>query len=356
MIVEGAHAAWPLTKEIAQSQSALEVLRARIGTFPARWTECTREHHGRASFGYTPDGSGANFDVESHAGDFNAFADVAEDIGAADSGRLAYMQAMPVRFLPPIADALFAFDFMLRHVEITTGLWVGTGDHVSQLHYDFFHNFLFVLEGEKHVWLHPFTPEGAGSRADRFARVAPGPFDVGPGDTPGSLLRWDGGQEGAPDLGRLQDAASLRAVLRPGDMLYIPPFWWHAVASFGRNVMVNSWTATGVPESFQALPMVLDGLVLAAQSASARDRTAFAAICDSLGKEASVSASDAPPIFAPVFALMLDVIGAAKRPFDKAALVDAFATLGSFYSTVLDGPAVPPALLERAKARAAASD
>ena len=32
-----------------------------------------------------------------------------------------------------------------------------------------------------------------------------------------------------------------QVVLGPGDVLFIPPLWWHCVESFGFNLMINSW-------------------------------------------------------------------------------------------------------------------
>lgn len=32
-----------------------------------------------------------------------------------------------------------------------------------------------------------------------------------------------------------------QVVLEPGDVLFIPPLWWHCVESFGFNLMINSW-------------------------------------------------------------------------------------------------------------------
>lgn len=52
-----------------------------------------------------------------------------------------------------------------------------------------------------------------------------------------------------PDLERFPNFAKARrvhCVLRPGDVLFMPAFWWHEVQSYpdkveGRNLAVNFW-------------------------------------------------------------------------------------------------------------------
>lgn len=48
----------------------------------------------------------------------------------------------------------------------------------------------------------------------------------------------------APDLERFPQFANSRSVsieLHPGEMLFLPAFWWHDVVSIGENVAVNFW-------------------------------------------------------------------------------------------------------------------
>lgn len=348
LILEGAGAAWPLAQHIAAQGDAVRALEMLIGEEGVRWTSVPRDDpNAPMRFGYDDAGTAANFHVETHAGPFSEFV---ADLNAAvtTSTKVAYLQAMPLRELPALVAQLAAFEFQWRHVEITTGLWVGSGGHVSQLHYDFFHNFLCVLEGEKHVWLHPF---------ETLEALRPGPYDTGPGETPGSLRVWNGDLAGAPDLSDLAPTSTL-ARLRANDLLYIPPFYWHAVASYGRNVMINSWTATGVPEGFLEFTPFLDALVCAANDASDADRAAFvgAANADRLFDDDTLPPAFAPLAFAPIVERMGALVEAAEKDCDRATLRNALTTLSAFYGDARAGQsaAVPLALLERAKARLAA--
>lgn len=53
----------------------------------------------------------------------------------------------------------------------------------------------------------------------------------------------------APDLQRFPDfvrARRIQCMLRPGDALFMPAFWWHEVQSYPdqqerRNLAVNFW-------------------------------------------------------------------------------------------------------------------
>ena len=48
----------------------------------------------------------------------------------------------------------------------------------------------------------------------------------------------------APDDGRFPDFPALEhfdAILAPGDMLYIPPRWWHYVKSLSVSFSVSFW-------------------------------------------------------------------------------------------------------------------
>ncbi|MGH8122841.1 MAG: cupin-like domain-containing protein, partial [Rudaea sp.] len=89
----------------------------------------------------------------------------------------------------------------------------------------------------------------------RFTLFAPeqvrnlyvGPLDFAPTAAAMSVPRLDAGDD--PRYPRLQDALAHAQVaeLEPGDAIYIPPLWWHHVASLEQlNALVNYWWRTAV--------------------------------------------------------------------------------------------------------------
>ena len=137
---------------------------------------------------------------------------------------------------------------------LVTNLWVGTRPTVSPLHYDDYENLLCQITGRKEVVLFPpadidrlyyvgrpkgvlrFTPPSTFVRDP--AAVDPRAFVFG------SSVHVD-----RPDLARHPLYASTtptRALLGPGDCLFLPAFWHHEVQSQpdayqGLNIAVNFW-------------------------------------------------------------------------------------------------------------------
>eukprot|EP00937_MAST-01D_sp_MAST-1D-sp2_P002979 g2979.t1 len=106
-----------------------------------------------------------------------------------------------------------------------TNLWLG-GRTAYATHYDTSHNFLVQLHGTKRVELWP---------PHAWRRIRPFPFHhpaFGAAQARGSEL----------------PPAAVEAVLKPGDVLYLPPYWWHRVECVapgegGYCLSVNAWSA-----------------------------------------------------------------------------------------------------------------
>lgn len=106
-------------------------------------------------------------------------------------------------------------------------LWLGSAGCFSPLHYDNADNFLVQVAGRKHLTL----------------------FDKR--DTP--RLYPNVGQElphcsmvnlRMPDYTRfplIHGAQAYSAMLEPGDLIYIPRRWWHAVHSLDTSISINYW-------------------------------------------------------------------------------------------------------------------
>ena len=125
--------------------------------------------------------------------------------------------------------------------------WIGNRIRVAA-HYDLMENIGFVVAGRRRFTLFP---------PDQLANLYPGPFELTPAGTPISLVDLEN-----PDLElfpRFAEAAAaaLGAELAPGDAVYIPFHWWHAVDSLEPvNLFVNYWwndAPPGIGNPYDAL-------------------------------------------------------------------------------------------------------
>jgi hypothetical protein len=95
-----------------------------------------------------------------------------------------------------------------------SGIWIGQRGNVTPFHHDWWHSFLAQVSGRKRYTI--VSPQDAGKlqrswpAASRYD-LAPAPF-VSDEDT---------------TLGNLE--AAFEGVLEPGEMLYIPPYWFHQI-------------------------------------------------------------------------------------------------------------------------------
>jgi hypothetical protein len=142
----------------------------------------------------------------------------------------------------PVAELLPGFrkanDIDLVAPEVIPRAWIGNKVRVAP-HYDLKENIGVVAAGRRLFTL--FPPE-------QIANLYPGPFELTPAGTPVSLV-----DPAAPDLEqypRFADAleAAQKATLEPGDAIYIPYHWWHAVDSLEPvNMLVNYWWSEAQP-------------------------------------------------------------------------------------------------------------
>jgi Cupin-like domain len=110
---------------------------------------------------------------------------------------------------------------------LVMNLWFGRGTE-TPLHYDEYNNLFSQVYGTKRFilfsvqdseWLYPFSHRAYMphiSHVDAFK----------------------------PDVGRFPEffrATPIEVVLQPGEMLYLPSFWWHQVRSVGVSISVNMW-------------------------------------------------------------------------------------------------------------------
>jgi len=140
------------------------------------------------------------------------------------------VQSLPVREILPAFDKHNPAPLLDKSVQPT--MWIGNQGKVAP-HYDVHRNLACVVAGKRQFTLFP---------PDQIANLYPGPILGAPGGVPISIVNISD-----PDLEQYpRYAAALEAarhtVLEPGDAIYIPSLWWHAVESLESvNVLVNYW-------------------------------------------------------------------------------------------------------------------
>ncbi|XP_065898446.1 tRNA wybutosine-synthesizing protein 5-like [Dysidea avara] len=118
-------------------------------------------------------------------------------------------------------------DLILSEESVQVNLWVGRKGIVTNTHYDMTYNFFVQLQGKKHFTLFP-------PNAQLYLYPCLHPHY---GHSQVDIL--------SPDLTKYplySNASVYTAVLGPGDMLTVPPFWLHHVETLEESVSVNVWS------------------------------------------------------------------------------------------------------------------
>ena len=225
---------WELVKELsgASSSSArLAHLTGLIGSRPITYTRLEPAQQGDMSF--REDLSAPNFRYISDRSSFESFAEKLTASLADSSRGVYYAQSNSLMAFPELLAGIGQLQFLRGKKPATQRVWIGSGGHVKALHFDPFSNFLCLMAGRKRISLFPF---------DVLPDVYPTALDRGIGGVPSSYVKLL-----HPDLERFprfENALPKGRVvhLNAGDVLWIPPNWWHHVESFDLNVMVNAFT------------------------------------------------------------------------------------------------------------------
>jgi hypothetical protein len=227
-VLRGLGAGWPAVQAARHSDEELiaYVKRFRRDDRPVAAIVGEPEIHGR--FFYRADLKALNF--ARGQSPLLPFLDrLLRDRGQAGPYALA-VQSTPIPELLPGFETENATD--LVGPDVVARAWIGNRIRVAA-HCDLMENIGMVAAGRRRFTL--FPPE-------QLANLYVGPFELTPAGTPISLVDL-----ADPDLDRFPRfaeaaAAAQGAELAPGDAIYIPFHWWHAVDSLDEvNLFVNYW-------------------------------------------------------------------------------------------------------------------
>lgn len=236
VVLTGCMEDWKLYRELRAAgtyEQKMAVLGSLIGERPVTFHRLPKEHKGQ--FHFQPDNlERLTFGKGTKQADvpFDAFASQALHSLQGQSEDYVYMQAQYIAPGTPLFQALGpnVLSF-LREDQVHATLWVGSNGQVVNLHYDDFLTFICMADGVKRVTM--FSP-------DLLPHIYQAPFDRMIECAQVSLVRLlELDLKRYPLFGEaLRDARMVE--LQPGEVLLVPPMWWHHVESFGLNVMVNN--------------------------------------------------------------------------------------------------------------------
>src|SRR5262245_5006327 len=234
MILKGKLKDWPLLQNLKNCRddgARLDYLSSAFGNNLVGYTRVPAsdpfmgyDENGKQNFKYAP----ANCKL----GEFcslmrTALANTESDVLYARGG------ANSVRTWRNFSEAIRPLHILRNMKANGEGVWLGSGRHISYLHQDAHFNFFAMLTGIKRVLLYPLEAIGD---------LYPTPFYGGIAGTTSSFVR-----PRAPSwqrFPRFTNAARHAhvALIEAGDLLCLPPCWWHYVeAAPGLNLMINAF-------------------------------------------------------------------------------------------------------------------
>jgi len=234
-VLRGLVADWPIVAAASQGDEAVaEFLRGAAADEPFEAWFGAPEIEGR--FGYTEDFSGFNHDRKLATVD--QLLELLLRQRGHDRPFSMYAGGIPIRrHLPGLLPAIPVPVLDMERATLIS-LWLGNRTRTAA-HWDLPQNLACVVAGRRRFTLFP---------TEQIANLYVGPLDFTLAGQPISLVDID-----RPDLERFpRFAAALEAAqtaeLGPGDALYIPSLWWHAVESLDElGAMINFWWRDAEP-------------------------------------------------------------------------------------------------------------
>lgn len=234
-VLRGLVADWPLVKAASEGDQAIaDALRSAASDQPFEAWFGAPEIEGR--FSYTPDFSG--FNHERRLATVDQLLDLLLRQKGHERPWSMYAGGIPIRkHLPGLLPSI-PVQILDDSKPTLISLWLGNRTRTAA-HWDLPQNLACVVAGRRRFTLFP---------TDQIANLYVGPLDFTLAGQAISLVDVD-----SPDLERFPDFAKAldeaqTAELGPGDALYMPSLWWHAVASLDElGAMINFWWRDAEP-------------------------------------------------------------------------------------------------------------
>ena len=246
-VLRGLVADWPVARAAGVSPSALAAyLKPLAGKRSAETLIGPPEMAGR--FFYNADLSGFNFRRDSVP--YAAVLDKLIGQAGVERPLAIYAGSAEARTLLPGFDRDNPMPLLAD--EVGPRVWLGNASRVAA-HYDTSHNIACAVSGPRRFVLFP---------PDQVRNLYVGPLDHTIAGPPASLVDLVEPDLEAHPLAREALAHATVIDLAPGDALYLPPLWWHAVQSFGPvNLLVNYWwrDANAGP-AFETLMLAIEAM------------------------------------------------------------------------------------------------
>jgi hypothetical protein len=234
-VLRGLVSGWPIVAAAREGDDALAaVLRGAASGEPFEAWFGAPEIEGR--FGYTPDFGG--FNHERRLATVDQLLDLLLRQKGHERPFSMYAGGIPIRkHLPGLLPAIPAPVLDTSKATLIS-LWLGNRTRTAA-HWDLPQNLACVVTGRRRFTLFP---------TDQLPNLYVGPLDFTLAGQPISLVDVEKPDfEQHPRFAEALEHAR-QAELGPGDALYIPSLWWHAVASLDElGAMINFWWRDAEP-------------------------------------------------------------------------------------------------------------
>jgi hypothetical protein len=226
MVLRGLVSEWPVVQAAREGDMATMDYIMRCGVIrPVTAMATPPTEDGR--FFYNPELTGFNFRKgQGQLGDF--FKDMILE-NSKDQGLAMAVQSEVVRDISPRFAEENRLDLL---PDVDARIWISNRSRVAP-HFDLSENVACSVAGRRQFVV--FPPE-------QITNLYLGPLEKTPAGTPASMVDLQNPDlEKFPRFAEAWETAQC-VTLEPGDALYIPYGWWHAVESLALfNILVNYW-------------------------------------------------------------------------------------------------------------------